>query len=81
MSVRLRTGGTAEPTGPGLAVGPQHDDVADLAVLDPVEQLLAGLAVPAHQADADLQVLLLDSSPRVEHLPRGGAVDGDAASP
>ena len=63
--------------GPGLAIGPQRDDVADLAALDAVEQLLAGLAVPAHQADADLQVLLDRLLGQRQHLPRGRAVDGD----
>ena len=33
-------------------------DVADLALLDPVVQLPPRLAVAAHQADADLEVLL-----------------------
>ena len=40
------------------------------AVLDAVEQLAAGLAVAAHQADADLEVLLLGLFAQGEHLAR-----------
>ena len=38
---------------------------------------LAGLAVAAHQADADLEVLLRRLLAQREHLPGGRAVDGD----
>ena len=37
----------------------------------------AGLAVAAHQADADLEVLLLRLLAQGEHLAGGRAVDGD----
>ena len=63
--------------GSGLAVGPQHDDVADLAVLDPVEQFLPRLAVAAHQADADLEVLLLRLFAQGQHPAGRRAVDRD----
>ena len=59
------------------AVGPQGDDVADLAVLDPLEQFLPAPAVADHQAHADLEILLLGLLGQLEHLPRGRAVHGD----
>ncbi len=59
------------------AIGTQHDHVADLAVLNAVEQLAAGQAVAAHQADAHLQVLLVGFLGQGEHLARGRAVDSD----
>ena len=42
--------------------------------LDPLEQLLAGAAVADHQADADLQVLLLRRFAEFQHPPGGGTV-------
>ena len=41
------------------AVGPDELDVAQLAVADPLDQLLAVGGVAAHQAGGDLEVLLL----------------------
>src|SRR5262249_55167416 len=57
-----------------LSVGLQQQDVAELAGLDAVEQLLAGDAVPAHEADADLQLALLRLLGQLEHLAGAGAV-------
>ena len=48
-----------------------------LVLVDAVEQLAADGAVPAHQADADLEALLLGLLAELEHLPRAGAVHGD----
>src|SRR4051794_10740175 len=60
-----------------LAIGPQRDEIANLASLDPVEKLLARLAVTAHQADADLEVFLDRLLTQGQHPARGGAVDSD----
>ena len=58
-------------------VGPQQDEVADLARLDPVVKLVAGVAMPAHQTDADLEVLLLGFLAQLEHLSRARPVHRD----
>ena len=59
------------------AVGAHRDDVADLPVADAVEQFLPRAAVPDHQADADLQVLLHGRFAELEHAAGGGAVHRD----
>ena len=61
----------------GLAIGPQQDDVADRTVIDAVEQLAARLAVPAHEPDADLQVLFLGLFTQGEHLAGRRAIHRD----
>src|SRR5271157_6499260 len=73
----LGLGGTGMDPRTGLAIGPQRDDVTDLTALDAIKELLAGLAVPAHEADADLEILLDGSFCQGQHLPRGRAIDGD----
>src|SRR5271157_4590914 len=73
----LGLGGTGMDPRTGLAIGPQRDDVTDLAALDSIKELLAGLAVPAHEADADLEILLDGFLCQGQHLPRGRAIDGD----
>src|SRR5437867_535622 len=44
---------------PSHSISPQHCQIADRSVLDPLEHLTACLAVPAHEADSDFQFLLL----------------------
>jgi hypothetical protein len=50
--LRAREGRADDPRD---AVGAQQEQLADGAVADAVVQLAAGVAVPAHQADAHLQ--------------------------
>ncbi len=69
--------GEGRPAGAVHAVGAHRDDVADLAVLDAAQQFVARVAVPAHQADADLEVLLDRLGAELEHLPGGRAVHRD----
>ena len=61
----------------GHTVSAHHVDVADLAVADAAFQFLAGIAVPAHQADADLEVVPGRFLAERQHPPRAGAVDRD----
>ena len=56
------------------AVGAQQVDVAEFTVLDAVEEFAAGAAVAAHEANADLEILLLGQVVEGEHAPGGGAV-------
>ncbi len=58
-------------------VGPQERQVADLAVLDTFEQLAARGAMPAHQADADLEVLGPRFLGQLQHLTRARPVHRD----
>ena len=49
-------------------VGPQVENLSDFPVFDSRVQLPAGLAVPAHQANSDLEVFLLRLFVELEHF-------------
>ena len=57
------------------AIGAHGDDVADLAVLDALGEILAHPAVTAHQAHAHLEVLGIRLLGEVEHPPRRRSID------
>ncbi len=59
------------------AIGTKRDDVADLARLDALVEGLAGLAVPPHQAHADLEILLDRFLRQFQHPTRCRAVHRD----
>src|SRR5262245_15870760 len=59
------------------AIAAERHEVANLTVLNPVKQLAAGLAVTAHQPDADFEVFLFGFLAEGQHLPRAGTIDGD----
>ncbi len=48
-------------------VSTHHDDVADLAVLNTLEQLLSSAAVTNHQTHAALQILLIGLGGKFQH--------------
>ena len=60
-----------------LAVGVEGDQVSRLAVLQPVEELAAGLAMAAHQPHADLQFLGVGLGGQFDDPLRARAVDRD----
>ena len=62
---------------PVHAVSPQHLDIADLSRLDAVEQLVAGYAMPAHEAHAHLEVALGGIVGQLQHLARARPVHGN----
>ena len=62
---------------PRHAIGPHGDDLADLASLDPLLELLSAAAVADHQPYADLEVFLRRFGGQLQHLPRGGAVNAE----
>src|SRR5262249_31944082 len=51
--------GAEERDGAVHAVGAEQEQVAHLPVADPLKELFAGVAVPAHEADADFEVMPL----------------------
>src|SRR5690606_8203494 len=57
------------------AIGAQGDEVAHLAVLDALAKLAARDAVTAHQADANLQILLLSFFVQRQHALAGRTID------
>ena len=59
------------------AVGADQLDLAQLAVADPLDQLLAVARVAAHQPGGDLEVLLLGRLARLDHAPHGRRVGGE----
>ena len=70
-------GGECRADRAGLAVRPQQEQVADLAVLDAAVKFFASLAVTAHQPDADFQALLLGLLGQGQHLAGRRPVDAD----
>ena len=61
--------------GTGHSVSSQHVQFAQFPILDPLEQFATSFAVAAHQADADLQVLLDRLFVQGQHLASTGPVD------
>ena len=59
----------------GHSVGSEHEQIADLAVANPIEQLSADDAVSAHEANADFQVPFDRELAQLEHLAARRTVD------
>ena len=59
------------------AVTAHKDHIADFPVLDALVEFLQRAAVPGHQADAHLQILLGSLFRKAEHAFAGRAVHGD----
>src|SRR5579884_928701 len=58
-----------ETDGAMLPIGAQQREFADLAITNAFVQFLPRMAVPAHEADADLEVLALGFLAQLEHPP------------
>ena len=58
-----------------LAVGPERDQFTSLACLQPVEEFSSPWAVAAHQADADLEFLLVGFRRQIDDPPGARPID------
>ena len=60
----------------GHPVGSEHEQIADLTVANPIEQLSAHDAVSAHEANADFQIPFDRELAQLEHLAARRTIDG-----